>query len=189
MLKGAGAAALYGSRGANGAIIIQTRKGRVSKGIGITASSSYTLSTPMVYPDFQNKYGHGAFGLYPSAQNSKDISDTPFPWGWNWGPIMDGQDRLNFGGDMAPYSPQPDSYKDFFRNGFDLVNSVAFDHATETSSVRASMTSQNGQGLMPYNNLNKQTFNLRGTSWFGKAIEVDGKVILIPILLLLRQRM
>lgn len=176
VLKGAGAAALYGSRGANGAIIIQTKKGYKTEGVGITATSSYVASTPMVYPDFQNEYGHGAFGLYPTDQSPRDISDTPFPWGWSWGPAMDGAERLNFGGDMSPYSPQPDNFKNFFRNGFDLVNSLSFDHATETSTVRASITTQNAQGLMPYNNLNKQTFNLRGTSWFGDKIEIDGRI-------------
>lgn len=85
VLKGAGAAALYGSRGANGAIIIQTKKGHKTDGIGITATSSYVASAPMVYPDFQNEYGHGAFGLYPTNQSPRDISDTPFPWGWSWG--------------------------------------------------------------------------------------------------------
>src|SRR5690625_6142539 len=77
---------------------------------------------------------------------------------------------------MSPYTPQPYNFKDFFRNGFDLVNSLSFDHATETSTVRASITTQNAQGLMPNNNLNKQTFNLRGTSWFGDRIEIDGRI-------------
>lgn len=179
VLKGAGAAAAYGSRGANGVILITTKKGKKGKGLGISTSSSYQIEQPYVFPDFQNEYGHGAFGQYPTKVNAMDISDTPLPWGWSWGPKMDGLDRLDFIGNMSPYEPQPDNYKDFFQNGSSLVNNVTFENGSENGSFRASITTQNSSGILKNNDLNRQTFNLRGFSKFGSVLEVDGKVTYI----------
>ncbi|MCK7536494.1 MAG: TonB-dependent receptor plug domain-containing protein [Marinilabiliales bacterium] len=59
VLKGPAATALYGSRAANGAIVITTKSGRTSKGIGVTVNSSYVVESPGYWPDFQTKYGSG----------------------------------------------------------------------------------------------------------------------------------
>ncbi|HRX13193.1 MAG TPA: TonB-dependent receptor plug domain-containing protein, partial [Draconibacterium sp.] len=62
VLKGAGAAAAYGSRGANGVILIITKNGSKRRGIGVTVNSSYIMESPLVYPELQSQYGQGAFG-------------------------------------------------------------------------------------------------------------------------------
>jgi TonB-dependent SusC/RagA subfamily outer membrane receptor len=104
VLKGAGAAAAYGSRGANGVILVTTKKGSLKKGLGVSLSTNYSFETPLLYPEFHNEYGHGAFGTYPNT-----IPDGGFPWGWSYGPKMEGQMLPNFYGSTSPFSPQPDN--------------------------------------------------------------------------------
>ena len=144
VLKGAGAAAAYGSRGANGVILITTRKGSMRKGLGVTLNTSYTFEKPLLYPSFQNEYGHGAYGTYPAT-----IPDDGFPWGWSWGPKMEGQVLPDFTGSQSPYTPEPDNYRNFFRTGSSLINTLALESGNETSSVRASVTTQNSNGILP----------------------------------------
>ncbi|MCU0474005.1 MAG: SusC/RagA family TonB-linked outer membrane protein [Bacteroidales bacterium] len=174
VLKGAGAAAAYGSRGAMGVILITTKKGTGTKGLGVTLTSSYTNDSPLLYPDFQNEYGHGAYGTYP-----KTLPDEGFPWGWSWGPKMEGQMLPNFYGSTSPYTPQKNNYKEFFQSGHSFTNTVALDGGNETSSVRASFTNQNSSGIIPTNDLKRQTIFLRGFAKMKDMIELDGKVTYI----------
>ena len=62
ILKGPNAAALYGSRAANGVIMITTKKGRTNKGLGVTYSSNFTWENPLLLPKYQNEYGQGSNG-------------------------------------------------------------------------------------------------------------------------------
>jgi len=77
ILKGANAAALYGSRAANGVVLITTKKGKSSKkGLGITFSSSVDFSNVNILPDYQDKYGQGSIGSeYYAKLNGVDVSD------------------------------------------------------------------------------------------------------------------
>src|SRR5690606_41324700 len=70
VLKGATAAALYGSRAANGAIIITTKSGKRDQGIGVEFNSSYTAMQPLNFMDeiLQTEYGMGTGGVRPQTQ-------------------------------------------------------------------------------------------------------------------------
>jgi len=179
VLKGAGAAAAYGSRGANGVILVTTKKGKSRQGIGVSFSSGYTVETPMVTPDFQNEYAQGAFGRYPPLAGDPAAPLKDYPWIWSFGPKMDGQTEVNWLGVEETLTPQPDPYKEFFRTGSTFTNSVAFNGGSETSSFRASVTNQDSKGIMPNNNLKRQTINLRGTSQLGKKFGIDAKLTYI----------
>ena len=171
ILKGAGAAAAYGSRGANGVILITTKKGKLKKGLGVSVSSNYSVDSPLLFPELQNTYGHGAFGTYPSS-----MPDQGMPWAWSYGPKMDGQPLSNFWGGTTPLKAQPNNYRDFFRNGSSFVNTVAVESGNETSSLRASVTSQNNSGIVPLNEINRQTVNLRGFTKLKESVELDAKI-------------
>jgi len=171
ILKGAGAAAAYGSRAAHGVILITTKKGLINKGFGVSVNSNFSVDSPLLYPEFQNEYGHGAFGTYPNQ-----MPDSGMPWAWSYGSKMDGSIKPNFWGGSSPYTAQPNNYKDFFRNGTSLVNSVALESGNETSSLRASVTTQNSDGIVPTNGIKRQTFNIRGFSRVKESLEVDAKV-------------
>lgn len=86
VLKGAAATALYGSRAGNGAIIITTKSGSVTKGIGVTVSSSFTADMPGYWPDFQTEYGSGS-----------DSGENPFNF---WGSKYTGEAQEETRADM-----------------------------------------------------------------------------------------
>jgi TonB-linked SusC/RagA family outer membrane protein len=174
ILKGAGAAAIYGSRGANGVILVTTKKGSKSKGTGISLSSSYIVDQPYLFPKLQNTYGQGAFGTYPS-----NLASIEEPWIWSWGPKMEGQEVTNWLGQKSAFSPQPNPFPSFYSNGFSAINTVSFDGGGEKATVRASFTNQEGKGIIATNKISKQTLNLRGSSKLGKIFELDGKITYI----------
>jgi len=176
VLKGAGAAAAYGSRGANGVILITTKSGTRREGLGVTFSSSYIMESPSVYPRLQNSYGQGAFGQHPTeiVPDMASIKGEE-PWIWSWGRPMDGQSLPNWLDEPAANSPQPNPFGTFYRTGSNLMNTLALDAGNEITTMRASFTFQNGKGIYPINDMNKQTVNLRSTTKVGKRVEVDGK--------------
>lgn len=176
VLKGAGASAAYGSRGANGVILITTKKGTQHKGIGVSVSSNYTVEQPYLYPDLQNVYGQGAFGEYPT--DIKAIKGTE-PYIWSWGPKMEGQMVTNYLGQEVPFVPQPNPYKEFYNVGTSAQNTVAFEGGNGDTNFRMSITDQRSKGIVPNNTLTKQTLNLRGFTKLGKVMELDGKVTYI----------
>ena len=180
VLKGAGAAAAYGSRGANGVILITTKSGSQRKGLGVSFNSSYMLESPLVYPQLQNEYGQGAFGQHPTeiVPDMASIKGEE-PWIWSWGRPMEGQVLPNWLDEPAPYSPQPNPFSEFYRTGSNFMNTLALDAGNEITTMRASITFQHGKGIYPINDMKKQTINLRGTSKVGKRVEVDGKLTYI----------
>ncbi len=176
VLKGAGASAAYGSRGANGVILITTKKGSKKKGIGVSISSNYTIEEAYLYPDMQNVYGQGAFGEYPANIDAIKGSE---PFIWSWGPKMEGQVFRNYLGEDVPFVAQPNPYKEYYDKGSSLINTVAFEGGNSETNFRASITNQNSTGIISTNKLNKQTINLRGVTKLGNVIDLDGKVTYI----------
>ena len=159
VLKGATAAALYGSRAANGAIIITTKSGTRNQAIGIEFSSSYTMQKPLDFFEFQEMYGLGTGGLKPTtAANAVTNGQLSF------GGLIDGSDVPLFDGTTAPYSFQKNRMLDYFETGHVAINSFAFSGGRENSSFRASYTNTSGKGIEPTNEYKKNTFNL-GVNW------------------------
>ncbi len=180
VLKGAGAAALYGSQGANGVILITTKKGKKRKGVGVSFNSSFMVDNPMVYPDLQTEYGQGAFGRYPTEVKG-DMPNVKGeePWIWSWGSKMDGSMQQDWLGNDVTYQSQPNYFKEFYRTGSTLINTLAFDGGNENSSFRASITQQNSKGMYPANDMSKQTFNIHGSSKFGEKLNMNAKITYI----------
>src|SRR5690606_29785577 len=112
VLKGATAAALYGSRAANGAIIITTKSGTKNQGLGIEVSSSMTANTVLDFTNYQTEYGLGTAGQRPTTQGEA-VRDGQF----SWGERHDGVPTIQFDGVMRPYSALgKNRIKDFYRN-------------------------------------------------------------------------
>lgn len=83
VLKGASAAALYGSRASNGVIVVTTKKGKGDGKATITYSSTIRFDSPLLLPDFQNTYGPGNQGIY-----NEDDGDTVQSASKGWGPAI-----------------------------------------------------------------------------------------------------
>ena len=178
ILKGAGASAAYGSLGMNGVIIVTTKSGERKGGIGVSLSSSFTVSDIMLSPDLQYEYGTGAFDQHaPIGADGKPVRDYPFSW--SWGPKMEGQEYTNWLGEKDTFSPQLDRFEEFYQMGTSLVNSIAFQGASEKNKFRLSITDQNSQGIVPNNTLKKQTYDFRASSNLTDRFNVDAKVTYI----------
>lgn len=175
VLKGAGAAAAYGSLGMHGVILVTTKSGGKKKGIGVSLNSSFTFTEVALTPDLQNEYGAGAFGDFaPIGPDGRPVLDYPFSW--SWGPKMEGQDYTNWLGKPDAYSSHGNPYDQFYQNGYSASNSVAFEGQSEKGSFRISITDENARGINADNTLTKKTFNMRGKSYLTDNFSIDGKM-------------
>ncbi|MGB8492206.1 MAG: carboxypeptidase-like regulatory domain-containing protein, partial [Bacteroidales bacterium] len=155
VLKGATAAAIYGSRAANGAIIITTKSGQRNQAIGLEYSTSFTSQNPLNFWDLQQVYGQGTRGVAPTS-----ASDAAGSGHFGWGAKMDGQSVPIFDGSMQPYSPHPNNLFDYYRTGQTWTNDLAFTGGNEKGSFRASFANTHADGIDPYNVYKKIIANL-----------------------------
>jgi TonB-linked SusC/RagA family outer membrane protein len=162
VLKGPNAAALYGSRAANGAIVITTKSGRGAPAgrLGVTMTISGTAETPLRLPDYQNQYGQGYFGTFQwvdgSGGGTYDFFDE------SWGPRMDGQPIDQFTGAGMPWSPHPDNISSFFRTGGTLNTNIAVTNSSERHHVRMSVSDTRLAGISPGMTIKRTGLTLRG---------------------------
>ena len=166
VLRGASAAALYGSQAGNGVIVITTKKGSKDK-ISVNINSGITAETAFTLPNVQNTYGQG---------NSGALNITT---GDSWGARMEGQTYTNHLGETSTYSPQPDNIKDFFRTGVSLNNSIGVQGGSEKMQTYLSYTNNKTQGIVPNNELTRHTINLRLSNQITSKLSTDGKVTYI----------
>lgn len=154
VLKGATAAAIYGSRAANGAIIITTKSGSINKGLGIEFTSNFVSDEVLDLSEFQMEYGQGQAGKRPANQGQA-ITTGQFGWGEKY----DGAPTVQFDGELRPYSPNPTRIKDFYRNGQAFTNTVALSGGNGKGGFRLSFSNQAALGITPNNSYYKKIFN------------------------------
>jgi len=169
VLKGPNAAALYGSRAANGAIIITTKHGQASNGqMRTQLTSTYTWDRPSIYMDWQNLYGQGSAGnfLYKDGQGG-GINDG---YDQSYGPRMIGQLIPQFDSPIVngvrqatPFIPHPNNVTDFFNTGRDFATTIAVSGGTERASGRFSLGNTEIQGVIPNNTFHTLSGALAGT--------------------------
>jgi len=181
VLKGPAAAALYGSRAANGAILITTKTGKTKKGLGVTINSNTTFDNALILPQWQDKYGQGNNGQFAfvngAGAGAADGVDE------SWGPELDKGTLIpqfdsprsvpGFrGGDLngptgstitpTPWVSQPDNVNDFFQTGVTLANNIALEGANEKSNIRLSWTNLDQTGIVPNTDLKRNTIAMNG---------------------------
>ncbi len=157
VLKGATAAAIYGARAANGAVIITTKSGRLNQGIGVEFTSSYTTSEALNFMDeiTQTMYGQGTSGLRPQTQGEAAATGQ-----FGFGERLDGAPTINFDGVMRPYSAYPYKLYDFLRTGSNLTNTIGLSGGNEKGSFRVSFADTKAEGIQPTNTYKKRIFNV-----------------------------
>ncbi|MBS4073070.1 MAG: SusC/RagA family TonB-linked outer membrane protein [Algoriphagus sp.] len=181
VLKGPAAAALYGSRAANGAILITTKSGKGKKGLGVTVNSNTTFDTILRLPQWQDKYGQGNNGQFSFVNGAgSGVADGVDE---SWGPELDKGTLLpqfdsprsvpGFrGGDLnapagstitpTPWVSQPNNINDFFQTGVTLSNNFALEGANEKSNIRLSWTNLDQKGTIPNTDLKRNTIAMNG---------------------------
>ena len=167
VLKGPNASALYGSRAGNGVILITTKTGSETQGLGISLNTNLTADTPMFLPDFQNEYAQGTLGAAYTDIASDFDSDS-------WGPKM-GATQMYFDGRPRVAQAYPDNVKDFFNTGIKAITSMSIQNASENGSVRFSYTNNDTQGMIPNSSMISHNFNLRGVMNLSDKLSIDAK--------------
>jgi iron complex outermembrane receptor protein len=184
ILKGAGATALYGTRGLNGVILITTKKGHARKGLGVTYNTTASFDHPYKMLDLQNEYGGGLSPTFATdaatGDRAVDISASPYGnpegnGGYSYGPKFDGKPVLDLDGRVIPWKAN-NPIKDFFQTGKYLSNNVAVEGGNENGTFRASWTNLFNTSVMPNNSLNKNTFNLRATQKLSNVVSLDASI-------------
>ena len=123
VLKGATAAALYGSRAKDGVIMITTKSRGTSQGLGISYNLNYNTESVIDFTDYQYAYGQGEYGGGPAAPNA---APNPNSGQWSFGrKIEPGMTQILFDGDVVPYEAQKEILNDFYRTGKNVTNSIS----------------------------------------------------------------
>jgi TonB-linked SusC/RagA family outer membrane protein len=160
VLKGPNAAAVYGSRAANGAVVITTKSGRSSQGKGITATVGVTFDTPLRLPDYHNEYGQGFGGEFSYLDGrGNGLFDNADE---SWGPKLDGRLIDQFTGKQQPWVAHPNNVRDFFELGRSSFVNASFSRAGERSNLRLSVSRNDMNGMAPGNTLATTSMALKG---------------------------
>ena len=153
VLKGANAAALYGARANNGAIIITTKSGKKDT-FDVNINSTLTYDTADIMLEFQNEYGQGNGGVYSGFTTD------------SWGPRLGGSvahwsPNPELAGTNIPYEAQPDNVKDFFDTGVSISNNISLVSGGEKMRTFFSYTNDLRTGIVPNNELERHSINLK----------------------------
>ena len=180
VLKGPNATALYGSRAANGVIMITTKKSAGNNRMKITFGNNTTFQTISEYPSYQNTFG---VGMDLDIQTS-GIMYLPNPLTGgryrSWGPMMLGQEYIAIDGVQRPYLPQPRNIKDFYQTSCLMSNSITVEGGSRESNVRLTYTNYRGNSIVEkLNEERKHTFNLNIVNKFTKWLELSSRLTYI----------
>ena len=183
VLKGASASALYGSRAANGVLIITTKSGGKNQRLGINFSSGVTMDRIIRWPNYQHEYGGGdmeknADGeFYYSYGNSEDGPSTKGPEAW--GPKFEGQSYYQYdpvtqemGTQRTPWRAY-DNMKDFFRNGWTTDNTITLQGGGDKGAMRLSLTHTGNNYIVPNTGFNRNSVSFNGNYQISKAIRIS----------------
>lgn len=167
VLKGGTAAALYGSRAKDGAILITTKTKGTGQGIGVTYNTNFTSDHPLDYTDYQYEYGQGEYGVRPQAAN-------PTSGVWSFGEKFAGQSQVLFGGLNVPYQPVRNRINTFYRDGSTWTNSVAVSSGNDKGGFSLSLANLDNNGITRNNTFNRKTLNLGFSYNLSPKLTVSG---------------
>ncbi len=184
VLKGPGASALYGQRGANGAIIITTKSGSSKrKGWGITFNSNASMEKINRWPDLQFEYGQGldgnpyySYGVGPDGPSTSATSSA-------YGPRFEGQMFYQFdpltqaqGTERTPWVAYPNKLNDYFETGQTLTNSISLAGGTEKTTARFSFTNVHNKWILPNTGYNRNTIAMSVNSKVNDKLQISSKI-------------
>ena len=157
ILKGASASALYGSRAANGVVLITTKKGKMQDKLKIEYTNNTLFSTPLRLPKMQNRFGQGWSSGHFLEENG------------SWGPKFDGKNRIwghvvNGQQQYKPYIALKDNIRDFFETGVTETNSITLSGGREKASYYLGYSNIYDNGILPTDKdyYKRNSINLRG---------------------------
>lgn len=184
VLKGPGASALYGQRGANGAIIITTKSGSKKGGrMGVTFNSNASLEQPNRWPDLQYQYGQGLAGAsYYSYGTSADGASTSGTSS-AYGPKFDGQKFFQYNAGTqsqdsirTPWVPYKNQTRDYFNTGQTYTNSISVDGSNDKTSARFSVTNVYNKWIVPNTGFKRNSVSMSVNTRMSDKLQISSQV-------------
>ncbi len=170
ILRGASASALYGSRAANGVILITTKSGKAQEKFRVDYSGTVRFTNYMPILKYQTEYGQGWSGHFAYDENG------------SWGPKFDGKNRLwgrviNGQQQYKPFVGQPNNITDFYQTGLTYNNSISFSGGTQKTTFYASYSNITDDGIVPtdVDSYSRNAFSFNGKTE-GKWMTVSSSV-------------
>jgi TonB-linked SusC/RagA family outer membrane protein len=188
VLKGANAAALYGSQASNGALIITTKKGS-SGNNQVTFSHTSQFESISFLPKFQTEFGPGSPDWYNNSDNARkgiffkpdNTVDTDYSYQYQgyenqqYGPRFDGVVRP-FGQvladgktvQMLSYEARPDEKRKFFNTGYQMQNGITFSGGDEKTKFFTSYQNVHNNGIVPKDQFDRNSFRFNASHVIGR---------------------
>lgn len=173
VMKGAAAAALYGSRASNGVVIVTTKSGGAAgtQGVGIELNSNFTMDTIVNTYDFQNQFGHGTGGRIPAnAEEGLQFGATA------WGGRLNGSNVFQFDGVQRPYVANSNNFENFYRTGLTSTNTIALTGGSASQTYRLSVSDLRNESIVPNSGMDRQTVMLSTSGRWADRLNVDGRL-------------
>jgi TonB-linked SusC/RagA family outer membrane protein len=186
ILKGASAAALYGSAAVNGVVLITTRSGRGVRGVQVDINSSFAVDNVAYLPRFQNVRGPGG----PTwVSNQGQDADMWLHWDSdgdgindirrvmagtvNFGPRFDGQPVIGWDGIIRPYEAQINNFNAIYQPAITAATTVAVSFGGDHGNTRLSLTRQDNEGITILSKNERNILNLNSTFNIGRRVRTD----------------
>ena len=187
VLKGPSAAALYGSRGANGVVLITSKSGKGSKGLGVSFNTNTSFESVFRQPEWQNEYGQGTKGLfsYKDGQGG-GINDGVDE---SWGPKLDGRLLPQFDSPVTadgtrtptPWIAHPDNVNQFYKTGKTYTNNIGVTGGNDNADFRLSFTNLKQNGILPNTDYKRQTVSLNAGWNLTKKLNVRAITVITSV--------
>lgn len=172
ILKGASAAALYGSRATHGVVLITTKSAN-KHGFGVEVSSSVDFVNQLSkFDDYQREYGAGRNGELPvDFERGRGVSQTA------WGAKLDPNLKMViFNGQEKPYGNVNNNISSFFQTGTTFTNSVSLTAASDKSSIRVSISDMRNNDIVPESDMNRTSFMVKADGKLSKRFKIESRV-------------
>lgn len=168
ILKGANAAALYGSAAANGVVMITTKKGKEGK-LDVNFTSNVTFENPLLTPKLQNAYG----AEVTSGGLTLDSWGAKLPGGGAYTASVNAAPTIGGTRDIHLRNSANDDIANFFRTGLTANNSVSLSGGTEKIKTYFSVANSHSNGMLESNNYNRNTLSFRQSYNFWNRVNID----------------
>lgn len=163
ILKGAKATVLYGSQALNGVVLITTKSGKQTRGLGVQVSHQITVDKPFTFIDFQNDYGSGASVRDTQYAMIGGVNTRKLPLSrFSFGPRFDNSNVMLYDSTMGPYKAYPNNFIDFFNTALSNRTNVAISGGGTFGSMRASYTRNTYEDVIPGFTQKNNTFSFNG---------------------------
>jgi TonB-linked SusC/RagA family outer membrane protein len=192
VLKGPNAAALYGSRASNGAVVITTRNARsLQRGTKVSLTTRITADQMSIFPKYQNLYGQGFGGEFDYVDGAgSGVNDGADE---SWGPKLDGRTTgcvfgstpgvydtsrpcNQFNGEGLPWVAHPDNVKNFFRTGRTISNNINASGSMDNAAARLSLTKDETQGIVPNSSLSRLGGTVSASTTIREKLTIGGNL-------------